>query len=150
MADDDKGIPRGPRPLGALIPQVTRPAFRKRAPAAAQVLADWEAVVGPQLAADTVPRRLHGGTLTLACSSTTAMELQHRSGWVLARVNAYLGVQLAERLRIVQEVRPALPDPPRPAKPRPAPKLPGIPPGPLRDALAALGRAIPPSRKRDA
>lgn len=142
---DDKHIPRGgPRPLGALLPAITRPAFRKRAPAAAQVLADWEAVVGPALAAVTVPRRLNGGTLTLACSGPMALELQHHSDWVLARVNAYLGSRAAERLRIVQEAPPAPPlTPPRPAKPRPDPKLPGVPPGPLRDALTALGRAIP-------
>jgi len=150
MAGDDRGIPRGPRPLGALIPAITRPAFRKRAPTAAQVLADWEAVIGPALAAVTVPRRLHGGTLTLACSGPVAMELQHLSEWVLARVNAYLGSRAVERLRIIQGISPASPEPPRPAKPCPDPKLPGIPPGPLRDALAALGRAMPPRAKRDA
>lgn len=147
MAGNDKGNPRlvpwGPRPLGALVPAVTRPAFRKRAPAAAQVLADWEAVIGPNLAAVTVPRRLHGGTLTLACSGPVAMELQHLSEWVLARVNAYLGSRVAERLRIVQAPPPVPSAAPPPTKPRPEPKLPGIPPGPLRDALAALGRAIP-------
>ncbi len=151
MAGDDRGIPRGPRPLGVLIPAITRPAFRKRAPAAAQVLADWEAVIGPALAAVTVPRRLHGGTLTLACSGPVAMELQHLSEWVLARVNAYLGSRAVERLRIIQGVLPAPPNPAPPVKPRPDPKLPGIPPGPLRDALAALGRAMPPrASKRDA
>ncbi len=134
-----------------LIPAITRPAFRTRAPVAAQVLADWEAVIGPALAAVTVPRRLHGGTLTLACSGPVAMELQHLSEWVLARVNAYLGSRVVERLRIIQGVLPAPPEPPRPVKARPDPKLPGIPPGPLRDALAALGRAMPPrAPKRDA
>lgn len=141
--DDTKGIPRGPRPLGALLPSITRPAFRKRAPSAAQVLSDWEAVVGPALAAVTVPRRLYGGTLTLACPGPVALELQHHSDWVLARVNAYLGTHTAERLRLVQEAPPAPPTPPPSARPRPEPKLPGVPPGPLRDALAALGRAIP-------
>jgi hypothetical protein len=150
MAGDDRGIPRqipwGPRPLGTLVPAITRPAFRKRAPAAAQVLADWEAVIGPALAAVTVPRRLHGGTLTLACSGPVAMELQHLSEWVLARVNAYLGSRVVERLRIVQAPPPGPPAAPPAIKPRPEPKLPGIPPGPLRDALARLGRAMPPSK----
>ena len=107
------------------------------------MLADWEAVIGPALAAVTVPRRLHGGTLTLACSGPVAMELQHLSEWVLARVNAYLGSRVAERLRIVQVLPPAARPPSRPGPTRPEPKLPGIPPGPLRDALALLGRAIP-------
>jgi hypothetical protein len=143
MAGNDRGIQRGPRPLGALLPAIIRPAYRKRAPAAAQVLADWEAVVGPQLAAVTLPRRLTGGTLTLACSGTTAMELQHLSPWVIERVNAYLGGRTVERLRLLQEVLPQPPAPPPAVKPRPDPKLPGIPPGPLRDALVRLGRAIP-------
>ena len=147
MTGDDKAFRRGPRSLGALLPVVTKPAFQKRSPAAAQVLADWEAVVGLQLASVTAPRRLHGGTLTLACAGTTAMELQHLSPWVLERVNAYAGSQIAERLRIVQAVMPQPPVPPTPARPRPEPKLPGIPPGPLRDALAALGRALPARRR---
>jgi hypothetical protein len=147
MAGEDRGIPRGPRPLGALVPGITRPAFRQRSPAGAQVLADWDAVVGPALAAVTVPRRLHGGTLTVACSGPMALELQHHSSQVLDRVNAYLGARVAERLRLVQEPLPELPAPKPAAKPRPEPKLPGIPPGPVRDALVALGRAMPP-RKR--
>lgn len=134
---------RGPRHLGALLPPITRPAFRKRAPAAAQILADWDAVVGPALAAATAPRRLAGGTLTLACTGPIALELQHRSAEILGRVNAYLGTRAAERLRLVQEApAPLAALPPRRA-PRPEPKLPGIPDGPLRDALAALGRALP-------
>ena len=69
----------GPRPLGALVPAVVRPVFRTRAPATVQVLADWEAIVGPALAAVTLPKRLSAGTLTIACAGPVAMELQHLS-----------------------------------------------------------------------
>src|SRR5260370_23329422 len=55
----------GPRPVGALVPRLVRAAFRKRSPATAQVIADWEAIVGPMLAEVTTPRRLAAGTLTL-------------------------------------------------------------------------------------
>ena len=66
MTDDDTsngmtGPPRfvyGPRPLGALVPTITRQTFRKHNPASAQVVADWEIIVGPKVAAMTVPRRL--------------------------------------------------------------------------------------------
>ena len=34
----------------ALVPALVRPAFRKRSPAAAQVMADWDQIVGPALA----------------------------------------------------------------------------------------------------
>ncbi len=133
----------GPRPVGALIPALTRPAFRKRAPGSAQVMADWAEIVGPELSNTTVPRRLSGGTLTLACTGPVALELQHLSNQVLARVNGHLGRIVVQRLRFIQDPAPA-PTPP-PAVQTPAMKkieLPGIPPGPLHDALAALGRRI--------
>ncbi len=133
----------GPRPIGAVVPAVTRPAFRKRAPGSAQVMADWAQIVGPELSATTTPRRLTNGTLTLACAGPVALELQHLSDQVLARVNGHLGRKVVERLRFVQD--PTEPSKPAPARPRrlSAPvEVPGIPPGPLHDALAALGRRI--------
>ena len=131
----------GPRPLSALVPPLIRPAFRKRAPAAAQVLADWPAIIGPALAAVTEPRRLTAGTLTLACSGPMALELQHLSDQVLQRVNAYLGKPLVLRLRFVQAPPPTRPRPVKPRRVQPV-EVPGLPPGPLRDALAALGQAV--------
>ncbi len=131
----------GPRPIGALVAAITRPAFKRRAPAAAQVMADWAAIVGPALAAVTAPRRLTAGTLTLACSGPIALELQHLSGQLIARVNGHMGRVVVERLRFVQDAPPA--PPPEPPKRRAKPvKLPGVEAGPLRDALAALGRAV--------
>lgn len=131
----------GPRPLGALMPAITRPAFKKRAPAAAQIMADWAVIAGPALAAVTQPRRISSGTLTLSCSGPIAMELQHMSAELLARINGHLGRVVAERLRFVQDA----PPPPKaaaPARPRPPVDVPGVPPGPLREALAALGQAV--------
>lgn len=133
----------GPRPIGALVPGITRPAFKKRSPAGAQVLADWATIVGPELSATTTPRRLIAGTLTLACSGPVAMELQHLSGQVIDRVNSHLGRILIERLRFVQDPTPPPPPlAPRPRRPAAAVALPGIEPGPLRDALSALGQVV--------
>lgn len=138
----------GPRPIGALIPGLVRVAFRKRAPATAQVIADWEAIAGPMLAALATPRRLAAGTLTLACPGPAALELQHLAPVLMERINAQLGHPAVERLRFVQAG-----GLPRPA-PRPVPaRIPGVdsaaeravtrvPPGPVRDALLALGRAV--------
>jgi len=146
MASDSRHV-YGPRPVGALVPGLTRATFRRRAPAAAQVMADWAAIVGPALAAVTTPRRLQSGILTLACAGPVAMELQHLADELLARINRHLGSQTVTRLRFVQD---ALPPAPRPAPPAPSPKAvaaaekaaSSVPPGPLRDALAALGRAV--------
>ncbi len=132
----------GPRPVGALVPALTRPAFRKRAPGSAQLMADWAEIVGPELSGTIEPRRLSNNTLTLACTGPVALELQHRSEEVLARVNGHFGRIVVRRLRFIQDpTPPAAP----PAASPPAMRrieLPGIPPGPLHDALMALGRRI--------
>jgi hypothetical protein len=146
-ADHDKRHLYGPRPVGALVPVLVRPAFRRRAPATAQILADWAGIVGPAIAAVTVPRKLSAGTLEIACSGPIALELQHLSVQLIDRVNAQLGRIAVQRLRFVQDT------PPRPS-PRPR-RQPGreidarahaavslLPAGDLRDALEALGRAV--------
>ena len=171
MADEAQGIDTaphvalakrhvyGPRPIGALLPSLTRPAFRRQGPAAAQVLADWPLIIGPELAALTQPRRLVGGTLTIACSGPMAMELQHLAPELIARINEQLGAEPVQRLRFVQTAprrapaaRPA--SPPSAAARRAAERaVGGFPAGGLRDALAALGRAVlagtPRSTRRD-
>jgi hypothetical protein len=137
----------GPRPLANLLPRVTRPAFKKRSPAASQIIADWPALVGPVLAAQTIPRSLTGGTLTLACSGPVAMELQHLAPQLIARVNAALGQRLIERLRFVQAAMPppvrALP-PPKPVvlPDRLTASLEGIEDPELRQALARLAQGV--------
>lgn len=130
------------RPIGALLPAVTRAAFKSHGPALAQLLADWPLIVGAALATTTVPRRFAAGTLTLGCAGPVALELQHLVGPLMERVNTHLGRAAVQRLRFVQDVSPPAlrPAPPRPA--RPPTVVDGLPDGPLRDALAALGAAI--------
>jgi hypothetical protein len=137
----------GPRPIGALLPAITRTAFRRRSPAAAQVLSDWASIVGPAIAVVTAPRRLVAGTLTLACSGPIATELQHLSGELISRINAHLGAPTVRDVRFVQTAPAAAP------RPRPGrttedetdvadSAVVGLPNGELRDALVALGRAV--------
>jgi hypothetical protein len=143
----DRRFPTGPLPLGALIARLTRPAFRKRSPAGAQLMADWPDIVGPALAAVTQPLRLSAGTLTLACAGPVAMELQHLAPELMGRINAHLGRQAVERLRFVQQA----PAGAAPAVPLPKPvvlpasveaRLAELPPGELREALAKLARGV--------
>ena len=138
----------GPVPVAALLPGLTRTAFRRHGTALTAIAADWEAIVGPALAAVTVPRKLAAGTLTLGCSGPIALELQHLADELLARVNLHLGAAPVQRLRFVQ-----LP-PARSPAPPPAPaaipaetaarleaRLAGLS-GELRAALAALGATL--------
>jgi len=138
----------GPRPLGALLPKVARPAFRAMSPGAGQVMADWDAIVGPVLAAVSVPRRLAAGTLTIACTGPVAMELQHYKTELISRINTHLGTPAVRGLRFVQtfSVAPPVPPAPPPMPPWVAAAaesaVAAVPEGELRAALAALGRAV--------
>lgn len=151
MAKDgeDRRFPGAPLPLASLIPAVTRPAFRKKSPAGAQLLADWAQIVGPALAAVTSPQRLTAGTLTLACAGPVAMELQHLAPELIARINGQLGRTVVERLRFVQQApaggRPAAPAaaPPPPPMPQAVQqRLDALPEGELRLALENLARGV--------
>ena len=105
MAKDgeDRRFFGGPRALGALLPRLTRPAFKRRSPAGAALMADWPAVVGPALAAVTTPKRLGNGTLVIGCAGPVAMELTHLAPQLIGRINAHLGQVAVERLRFVQQ-----------------------------------------------
>jgi hypothetical protein len=150
-ADDDKtklaGARHlyGPRPLGGVLAPLLRPAFRRRGAATAQLIADWEAVVGPALAALTTPRLLSGSRLTIACTGPVALELQHLSAALIGRINAHLGKEAVTTLRFVQARREAPPSPPPPparAVAEAARAVAELPEGPLRDALQRLGAAV--------
>lgn len=135
---------QGQRWLGALVPRIARPAFRRRSPAAAALMADWAAVVGPALAAVTQPLRLsrpaaakdgagtdragRPGTLAIRCSGPVALELQHLAPQLIERINAHAGFPLVGALRFERGTVV-----PPPASPR----LPPTPP-PDEAAVAAV------------
>jgi hypothetical protein len=149
MAENGEGrrFPTGPLPVSMMIHRLTRPAFRKRSPAGALLMADWAAIVGPALSAVTQPLRITSGTLTLACAGPVAMELQHLAPELISRINAHLGRVAVERLRFVQQaLAPGAAPVPRP---RPvvlpadvAARLAAMPEGELRDALAKLALGV--------
>ena len=137
----------GPQPIGGLMAPLTRPVLRRLHPGAAQVMAEWEALVGPGLAARTTPRALDRGTLTIACAGPVALELTMLAPQVMARINSGLGRPVVQRLRFIQAAVPRrVPRPPSP----PAAALPSnvsqnletMPEGPLRDALARLAQGV--------
>jgi hypothetical protein len=118
------------RGIAGLIAPVLRPAFRKRAPAAANLLADWGMLAGPDLAARAAPVKFAGGTLTLACTGPVAMELQ------------YTAPAMIERLRFVQQA-PVNAPAPVPLQRQNKPERPkNLPDGELGEALAQLYQGI--------
>lgn len=158
MAGDgeDKRFFGGPRALGALLPRLTRPAFKRRSPAGAALMADWPAVVGPALAAVTTPQRFRDGTLVIACAGPVAMELTHLAPQLIGRINAQLGQVAVERLRFVQKASggaaQAAPRPSEPAvlPPRVQEAMASLPEGDLREALEKLAQGVYRNRDRRA
>lgn len=141
----DQPPPRNfaPRGIAAILAPVTRPAFRRRAPAAAQILADWPQLAGPDLASRAFPVKFAGGTLTLGCTGPTAIELQYVAPELIARLNLALGQAVIERLRFEQQVPRPPPTPPaRPASRHFEPPPQELPPGALGVALALLYQGV--------
>jgi hypothetical protein len=135
--------------LAALLPAVTKPALTRRPIASAQLTLDWQLIAGAHLAAQTQPRRLTGGTLTIACAGPVALELQHLADVLIGRINRHMGHDLVQRLRLVQEPL-SFTTPPAP-RARPLTeqdrtaverRLADLPSGPVRQALADLALAM--------
>jgi hypothetical protein len=131
-----------PRGIAALLAPVVRPAFRKRAPAAATLLADWETLAGPEFAARAAPLKFAGGTLTLACTGPAAMELQLVAPTLIARLNLALGQQMVERLRFTRQAPKILSPPAAPPRAAHRPPPQNLPDGPLGEALAKLYEGV--------
>ena len=132
----------GPRGIAALLAPITRPAFRKRAPAAAALFADWPQLAGAELAARAAPVKFAGGTLTLGCAGPVALELQMAQEQIIGRLNMGLGAGTVERLRFVQQaVRPIATPPARPPR-RDIAAPQGLPEGELGEALARFYQGL--------
>ena len=155
----------GARPIGAYAARALDPAARARGFATTALLSEWPAIVGAELAQFTMPDRVvwprrredgeeaspqrghrgEGAVLVLRVEGPRAIEVQHRSGQILERVNAYFGYRAIAEMRILQA--PVT----RKASPAPAPAPPldpdALPPSAdiedrgLRAALLRLGSA---------
>ncbi len=132
-----------PRGIAALLAPVTRPVMRKNAPGAAALAEDWESIVGPDLAAHSMPVKLAGGTLTIGTNGPEALALQHRAPQLIARINLALGRDRVVRLRFAQRQLVEVAAAEIPAGLAEFVALPGgLPEGPVGDALGALYRAL--------
>lgn len=147
----------GLRALAVMLPKVTRAALRRRGFAEGALAAEWPAIVGTEIAARCLPKKLAlarpgrraEGVLTLRVEAGYGIELQHLAPLVLERVNGYFGYRAIDRLRLQQgPIRPAPGGgpPPRPLgaaeEAELQRRLSGISDEALRGALERLGRAL--------
>ena len=152
-----------PRPIGAYAAGALDASARARGFATTTLLSEWPAIVGAELAQFTMPdrivwprrredgetasppkgRRGEGAILVLRVEGPRAIEVQHRSGQILERVNFYFGYRAVAEMRILQA--PVMRKPTRPPAPELAIDPDALPPSAsiedrgLRTALLRLG-----------
>src|SRR5262245_39506643 len=117
-----KGFMRenGPKAIGGLAQRLTSSLVQRRAQdrgkgygkrqggALARLKAEWPAIAGPELARVSQPEALlsargrSGKALRLRVPGASALEVQHRSGQLIERVNAYFGHKVIDDIRLVQ------------------------------------------------
>jgi hypothetical protein len=150
------------RAIAAEIPRIAGAALGKRGFGEAQLVTQWEAVIGPELAAKLSPDRItfargerRAGTLRLRVDSGFALEAQHLEPMIIERINGFFGYGAIARIALVQ-------GPPRHAARAAAPpraldreeqraleeRVATVADPMLREALARLGAAVIASRRR--
>jgi hypothetical protein len=137
--------------------EITKAAFARYGFAQADVVANWEAIVGSELAAVSAPERIRwprgageqaqkqGGTLVIRAAPGRALELQYEASRITQRINSFFGYGAVAGIKVVQ----AHDLPPRPGKPVALPEKPvceqelaEFEESPLKTALERLGRAV--------
>jgi hypothetical protein len=154
-------------PLGDAVTTILDPVLRKRAGMSTALLQSWDEIAGERLAANTRPERIawprrayeddpfEPATLVIACEGAAALRLQHQTGEIISRANAFLGFAAIGRIKIVQKKVVSMAGPARPAlraltegeATRVASTVEPIADEGLRAALERLGRSVLASRQ---
>lgn len=163
------GKPGGGNPVAVsdIAGRVIDPLLRKRAGVSVALVQSWEEIAGPRLAGRSRPEKIawprRGGdddpfepaTLVVACEGAAALYLQHETGEIIERANAFLGFSAIGRVKIVQ--KPVAPPPQRRLRePQVTPEqnariaavTSGIEDDGLRASLERLGRSVHAARSR--
>ncbi|MDA8574895.1 DciA family protein [Alphaproteobacteria bacterium] len=160
---NDKKSPRrgyGLKPLAVMLDQAAGKSLRKRGFIEMSLLQNWPEIVGVSMASWCQPEEIRfprqtgsggrrDGKLVLRVSSGRALEIQHQTPLIIAKVNQLFGYQAITSIAIRQGVLSPPPSPrrkfipPSSAATKDAEKsLPDISDTRLRQALAGLGAAI--------
>jgi len=141
--------------------EITKAAFARYGFAQADVVANWDAIVGSDLAAVSAPERIRwprgaaeearklGGTLVIRAAPGRALELQYEASRIISAINSFFGYGAVAQLKVMQAVElgtgprkpPALPD-----KPVCEQELEAVEDPTLRAALERLGRGVAGAR----
>jgi hypothetical protein len=137
--------------------EITKAAFARYGFAQADVVANWEAIVGKDLAAVSAPERIRwprgsgeqaqkqAGTLVIRAAPGRALELQYEASRIIARINSFFGYGAVASIKVIQaQELPQCPvrTPPLPEKPVCEQQLALLEESPLKAALERLGRGV--------
>jgi predicted nucleic acid-binding Zn ribbon protein len=100
--------PRDPQLLGTVTRELARARGWTPRVAEGTVFAQWESVVGEQIAAHATPTVLHGGVLAVAAESTAwATQLRMVQAQLLAKIAAAVGDGVVTSLKITGPAAPS-------------------------------------------
>lgn len=103
------------QPLSDVASRILDPVLRKRSGMSVALVQAWPEIVGERLAERTRPERImwsrraredepfEPATLVIACEGVTALHVQHETGEIVSRINAFMGFGAIGRIRIVQK-----------------------------------------------
>jgi hypothetical protein len=106
--------PRKPaRRLADLVGPCMAGAFRRHGFASTELVTRWETIVGAEIAAHCEPLKIswprqvnaddpEPATLVLRCEGPAAIEIQHQTHVIMARINQFLGWRAIARITISQ------------------------------------------------
>ncbi len=155
----------GLKSVQEFLPAVAKPAFEKYGFSSSEILTNWAAYAGADIASYTAPERLKwpradmteksgsqssngaksGATLVLRVGGARALELQHKLPQLLERVNSAFGYRAVTTIRILQA---PLPEKPisrvvsQPPPPRHQHKVAHVSDPRLREALAVISAGV--------
>ena len=150
---------RSARPLADLVGPALTAAFKRHGFASTEIVTHWEDIVGAEIAAHcepikiTWPRQTDAeepapAALVLRCEGPAAIEIQHQTHLIIARINQFLGWRAIDDIKIRQAplARRTKPKPPpaidAEAARRIADQMTDITDDSLRAALGRLGAAV--------
>ena len=137
--------------------EITKAAFARAGFAQADVVANWEAIVGSELARVSAPERIRwprgageeaqkqGGTLIIRAEPGRALELQYEASRIVARINSFFGYGAIAGIKVMQgqaRLPQSAKPPPVPEKPVCEQELASLEDSPLKAALERLGRSV--------
>ena len=105
-----------PRPISDLVPGLTKDIFGKKNLLFGKLIAQWADIVGPDIAAHTMPVELKfqrktekekGGSpqavLLLGVQPAFALEFSYQKNLMVERLNAFFGYPAIKEIKIIQD-----------------------------------------------